>query len=97
MILPILDYGDVFYHNNKVRYLSKLHVLQNNAICIIKRLHTITNTDQCHTELNLLDLYTRRNLHMIQFAYEISLNPDNLVVNAILNIRTRSRQAIGGN
>lgn len=78
MILPIFDYGDVFYHNNNIKYLNKLQILKNKAIHIFFKLYSRTNTEQDQTALYLLDLHTRRNLHQIEFAFELSFISENI-------------------
>lgn len=45
MILPVMDYGDLFYHNKNNKLLNKLRTIQNRSIRIISQLPRLTNTD----------------------------------------------------
>lgn len=73
MILPILDYGDIFFHNKRGKLLKKLQVLQNSCIRIISKLPRLTNTTEEEVKLGLLPLKMRRSLHILQFAHNIAI------------------------
>lgn len=45
MILPILDYADIFYHNKNVSLLAKLQIIQNRCVRIISKLPRQANTE----------------------------------------------------
>lgn len=91
MILPVFDYGDVFFNFSVNKTLiNKLQVLQNSAIRIICKLPKRTNTEQDELNLKLLPLTKRRLLHSIQLAATYTFNPENLGLNASGNIRTRA-------
>lgn len=32
MVLPIIDYGDVFYHNASIKLLNNLQIIQNQGL-----------------------------------------------------------------
>lgn len=68
MILPIIDIGDVFYHNANKSSLEKLRVLQNRAIRSVYNMRPRENTDQAEKKLNLLKPEKRRQLHVLQLA-----------------------------
>lgn len=91
MILPIFDYWDVFFNQaaNKT-LINKLQVLQNSAIRIVCKLPKRANTQHDETDLGLLPLSKRRQLHCIQLAYLFTVNPMNLARSSSRNIRTRS-------
>lgn len=44
MILPIINYADIFYHNKNMKVIKKFQMLQNRCIRIINKMHTRTNT-----------------------------------------------------
>lgn len=91
MVLPIFDYGDVFYNKsaNKV-LLDKLQTLQNSAIRIISKLKNRTNTNSEELELGLLHLDKRRLLHCIHAGAIIAKDTNQLDTFQNRNIRTRS-------
>lgn len=71
MILPIIDYVDIFCHNKDIKLTKKFQVIRNRCIRIICELHTRANTQSEESRLNLMPLHTRRTLHIIQFASEM--------------------------
>lgn len=71
MILPVLDYGDLFYSCTSPTLLSKLQVLQNKAIRVICRLKARTNVDAYYDSFGLLPLINQRHLHILQYAYSL--------------------------
>lgn len=79
MILPVMDYGDIFYHNKNAKLLNKLHIIQNRSIRIISKLPRLTNTDNEMQKLDLLPLTTRRALHTLQFAFDLVKNQPHLI------------------
>lgn len=90
MILPVFDYGDLFYTYASKTLLSKLQVLQNKAIRNILRLKARTNVSEHEKALGLLPLQNRRKLHTLQFAYTLSFNEHLLDMNRSTQ-RTRSQ------
>lgn len=71
MILPVMDYGDLFYQNKNRKLLNKLNVLQNRSVRIISKLPKLTNTDSELKKLDLIPLSNRRALHTLQFAFDL--------------------------
>lgn len=78
MILPVIDYGDIFYHNTNASLLKKLQVIQNKCMRIISRLPRLANTVGEERKLDLVPL-CERSLHIIQFAYELVINQSNVL------------------
>lgn len=70
MILPIIDYADIFYHNRNIGLLKKFQTVQNR-IRIVSKLPRLTNTESEGKRLELLPLDIRRSIHIIQFASDI--------------------------
>lgn len=65
MILPIMDYGDIFYHNKNSSLLNKSRLYKMfKCIRIISRLPRLTNTSEEEHKLGL----PLRSLHILQFA-----------------------------
>lgn len=80
MILPIMDYADIFYHNKNSVLLKKLQIIQNRCIRIISKLPRLTNTENEEKRLDLLSLGVRRAIHIIQFASDIVQKQQNLLM-----------------
>lgn len=91
MIIPIFDYGDVFFSHsaNKV-LLNKLQTLQNSAIRIISKLPSRINTDSEEESLGLLRLEKRRLLHSIQLGAVLAQDESQCDTGSNMNIRTRA-------
>lgn len=83
MILPIMDYADIFYHNKNSGLLKKFQTIQNRCIRIISKLPRLTNTEDEERRLELLPLNTRRAIHIIQFASDITYKQPNLLISTI--------------
>lgn len=81
MILPIIDYGDIFLQNKSSKYMSKLQTIQNRCIRTISKLPRLTNTKEEEKMLELLPLNERRALHTLQFAHELTINEKTLFTN----------------
>lgn len=95
MILPIMDYVDIFIHNKSTALLHKYQTLQNRAIRIISRLSRLTNTDEEAQKLGLISMAKRRSLQIIQFAFDAIKNENGLLtrgeeINKVSRAQTRS-------
>ena len=69
MVLPILEYGDIFLCATTVKNRKRLQVLQNKGLKCALGLPADACTDDLHAEANLLKLKHRRELHIINFMY----------------------------
>ena len=69
MILPILEYGDIFITVASKENRRKLQTLQNRALKVIHQVDRYYETDPIHDESNLLKLKYRREQHLLQFMY----------------------------
>lgn len=91
MIVPLFDYGDIFFnHSCKKDLIKRLQSLQNHAIRTINRLPTRTNTSKDEIELNLLPLEKRRWLHSVQMAFYLASNGENLLQQRVSGVNTRA-------
>lgn len=91
MIVPLFDYGDVFFDQSCKKELTKrLQSLQNYAIRIINQLPPRTITTNDEKELNLLPLEKRRWLHNIQLAFYLASNDENLLPCRGSGVNTRA-------
>lgn len=73
MILPIIDYGDVFYLSASSQLLNRLRVLLNKAMRIVAKTGGRENTDAIAKRLNIQPLEDRRLCHLLQLARWMSL------------------------
>ena len=79
MMLPVLEYGDLFLSAATVKNRRRLQVLQNKGLrCALNR-GSDTTTDELHADANLLKLKYRRELHTLNFMYGASSCPNSLV------------------
>lgn len=91
MVLPLFDYGDIFFHHAGNRCLvNRLQTLQNSAIRMICKLPKRSSVTNEHISLKLLTLEERRNLHSIQFAYFLSTFHWNIQQNPGISVLTRA-------
>ena len=92
MMLPILEYGDVFLSATTVKNRKKLQVLQNKGLRCALNIGTEVSTDDLHNEANLLKLQHRRELQILNFMYGVSDNNENRVTRADNVPVTRSQK-----
>lgn len=91
MIVPLYDYGDVFFNYScKKDLIRRLQSLQNHAIRTINRLPTRTNTAKDEIELCIMPLEKRRWLHSLQLAYYLANNKENLLHQRVSGVNTRA-------
>ena len=89
MILPILEYGDIFLVAASKDNRRKLQTLQNKALRVIHRVDKYYESDLIHTESNLLKLKYRREQHLLQFMYT-KRNDPNLLRPKRVGVTTRA-------
>ena len=90
MLLPILEYGDVFLSAASKANRKKLHTLQNKGLRCALNKGLDTSSALLHTEAGLMKLARRREQHLINFMYDWSRNPDNLKKKSKKLMATRS-------
>ena len=85
MILPYLDYGDIFIMNANSVQVKKLQTLQNRALNIC---HSIPNVpiNILHQSAQIPKLIPRRETHLRNFRFKNKSNPK--IINN-RNVRTR--------
>ena len=72
MILPILEYGDIFMFSATKENRKKLQTLQNKALeCALGRENRY-NTNKLHVEAKLLKLKYKRKMHLMQHMFHVS-------------------------
>ena len=74
MILPILEYGDIFFSSLSAATLNKLQVIQNRALRLAIDCRRVLNTKDLHKEAKLDKLKVRRKRHILQFLFHKKTN-----------------------
>ena len=69
MILPIVEYGDVFFSSLSSNTRKKLQVMQNKALRIVFNKDKKESRLSLHKEANISELKVRRKIHTLQFAF----------------------------
>ena len=69
MILPILEYGDIFLVAASKENRRKIQTLQNKALRVAHRVDRYYDSDLVHNESKLLKLKYRREQHLLQFMF----------------------------
>ena len=74
MLLPILEYGDIFFCAASVANKKRLQTLQNKALrCALGR-GLETSTEQLHAEAGILKLKYRREQHLLNYMFDRAQN-----------------------
>ena len=101
LILPIIDYGDIVYHNMTQRDAYSLQKLQNTACRSILRADIRTPIWEMHDELNIHMLHQRRCQHIVTMIYKFvhGLGPTNcndkiMLVSELHSVATRSADSL---
>ena len=72
MILPILEYGDVFFSSVTLETKKQLQKLQNRALKCALRKDRLYGTKDLHSEAKLNTLKWRRKQHLGQLMFQIT-------------------------
>ena len=70
MILPYLDYGDIFFMHSNLKQIRKLQTLQNRALRICLNTQIYTPVDIMHQSVQLPKLTMRREAHIVNFIFK---------------------------
>ena len=70
MILPILEYGDVFFSSTILKTRKKLQTLQNQGLKCALNKDRLFNTNLLHSEAKLQKLKWRRKQHIGQLVFQ---------------------------
>ena len=89
MLLPLLEYGDIFLNSATAEYRRKLQVLQNKGLrCALNR-DADANTDELHEDVKMLRLKQRRQ-HLLNFMFDMSQSECNMQSSRKEGVSTRS-------
>ena len=92
MLLPVLEYGDIFLTTASVINKKRLQVLQNKGLRCALQLGSETSVDNLHEEANILSLKFRREQHLLNHMFDQAQNQNSLRPEPLSNIRTRSHK-----
>ena len=91
MILPILEYGDIFLVGANAKCRKQLQILQNKGLrCALNRTLE-ADTDELHKDAKLLKLKYRRELHLLNFMFDMSNLESNVMLRRKVGVQTRSQ------
>ena len=74
MLLPILEYGDIFLSATSQVNHKKLQTLQNKGLRCALGKDIDTSINELHNQVGLLKLSFRRDEHVLNFMYDWSLD-----------------------
>ena len=80
LLIPLLDYADIFYNSCNQSQLNQLQIIQNKIIRACHSKKEWTNTLEIHRKHHILTLNRRRKLHLAKWGFQLSLNKCNLKV-----------------
>ena len=90
MLLPLLEYGDIFLSAASVANRKRLQVLQNKGLrCALNR-GGDADTVELHMDAGLSELKHRRRLHLLHFMYGWSRDGKRFRSSPLTSIKTRS-------
>ena len=90
MMLPMLEYGDVFLTATTCVNRKRLQTLQNKGLRCALNKGIETSTDDLHGEANLLKLVYRREQHLLNFMFDLAQIPTMCQTRASGQVSTRS-------
>ena len=90
MILPMLEYGDIFLVGSLLEDRKKLQVLQNKELRCVLNKDRDTSTVELHEEAKLMKLKYRRERHLLNYMFDMAQNKANLKNTKRSGVKTRS-------
>ena len=92
MILPVLEYGDIFLHSASQKIRKKLQTLQNKALRCALNKEKYTETNVLYGEAKILKLKERRHIHVLLHMFQLSQMPNFKIwkTHKTTGVRTRS-------
>ena len=92
MILPIIEYGDIFLVGATARNRKQLQVLQNKGLRCALNKDIETDTDELHADAKLLKLKFRREQHLLNYMFDMSKQKVNVKEKRKVGAFTRSQK-----
>ena len=94
MLLPILEYGDIFLVGASATNIKRLQILQNKGLrCALNR-DTDTSIVDLHKSAKLSRLKFRREQHVLNYMYDYAQNEENHKANSKVSVKTRSSKKL---
>ena len=90
MLLPVIEYGDIFLSASTCENRKKLQILQNKGLRCAINADNDASSNGLHVEAKLLKLKYRREQHLLNYMFDVSQNECNLKVRLEEGVRTRS-------
>ena len=75
MILPVLEFGDIFLHSAPHKVRKKLQTLQNKALKCALVKDKLYSTEDLHREARILKLKERRHVHVLLHMFQLAHMP----------------------
>ena len=94
MLLPILEYGDIFLSAATALNRKKLQTLQNKGLRCALNKGLDCSSVQLHSEARLLKLQYRREQHLLCFMFDWAKDCNNIKKQPSYTIKTRSSNKI---
>ena len=91
MLLPVLEYGDVFLSAASATNRKKLQVLQNKGLHCALNKGIETSNFELHAQANILKLKYRREQHVLNFMFDAAQNPKRVKTRLKTSVSTRSQ------
>ena len=92
MMLPLLEYGDIFLSATTIEKRNKLQVLQNKGLRCALNKDARECSDDIHEEAKIHKLKFRREQHLLNFMYDWSLDSTKWKVKSGSAMQTRSHK-----
>ena len=90
MFLPILEYGDVILSGITVENKKRLQTLKNKGLRCALQWDRYASMAELHKEAYLQNLKYRREVHLLNFMYDMAQNTKNLKKKRVRGVSTRS-------
>ena len=91
MILPLLEYGDIFLEGVSVENRRKLQVLQNKGLRSALQKDRFTSTVDLHAAAKIGKLNDRRGQHVLSYMFDMAQTRGNLKTIRESGVKTRSQ------
>ena len=91
MILPIMEYGDIFLVGATAENRKKLQTLQNKGLRCALRRDIEVSTDELHRQAKLKKLKIRREQHLLSHMFDMANSGKHLKKPRSRGVKTRSQ------
>ena len=91
MLLPVLEYGDIFTIAASAENRRRLQTLQNKGLRCALNKGLESSSEAIHAEAKLLKLKYRREQHLLNFMFDKAQVEANITKPSISLVRTRSQ------